>query len=277
MATQPIVDTRGLWRESALSTRTLSTASIFPPTDPDTPVNDYPSRKSTLTAIPDLTTDPDHEMIDTPLSDNPQSTTYQPPSSSLPSTVVNSPLFRLPRELRQAIFSYALTSPLGINFPTTTLDRSLQPQLLRLCRAVHAETAPLLYGANKLIFSHPSDANVFRHALADTRATSAHLSALILRIKNTDARLWTAYFNSLAPERSLVKDFPALRILFVRFRGPRYMPHFGPEQNVVNWLRDGKFVEIVPAVRKCRRSGTGMLGRRWWRGWRERRWGRVGR
>lgn len=29
------------------------------------------------------------------------------------------------------------------------------------------------------------------------------------------------------------------------------MPHFTPEQNVLNWLRDSKLAEIVPAVRKC--------------------------
>lgn len=243
----------GPWRESTLSTRTLSSPNVFMPHELDTTPDDHDhSRKSTLTAIPDLTTHDDHEMLDpSPSTASHLPTTQLNSRILLPPTVRSSPLYRLPRELRLTIFRHLLCSPLGINFPAPTIDRGLNPSLLRLNRIVSAEATALLYGGNKLIFSHPSDANVFRHALADGHAAAAFTSALILRIKNTDARLWTAYFNSLAPERSLVRDFPALRTLYVRFRGPRYLPHFGPEQNVMNWLRDAKLVEIVPAVRKC--------------------------
>lgn len=169
---------------------------------------------------------------------------------TLPYTVANSPLFRLPRELRESIYATLLTSSLGFSYPTDTLSRSISPSILRVCKHIYTESAPLLYSSNKLIFSHPSDANMFRHSLA-SETYAGEATSMILRIKNSDTRLWTSYFNSTTEERSLVKDYPRLKTLFVRFRGPRYQPFLTPEQNAGHWLKDSRLQEIIVSVRKC--------------------------
>ncbi|KAF4550608.1 Hypothetical protein D9617_16g013960 [Elsinoe fawcettii] len=220
------------FRESVLSTRQLSYTST---TEPTTPA----SRKSTLTAIPDA----DIEMtLSSP------SSTYAPSPSPTPS----SPLFRLPQELRAQIWTYLLSShPLGINFPSAHLDRALSPQILRLSRPIAAEALPILYGGNRFIFSHPSDGNVFAHCVADARAVRGFVSELILRVKNSDAKLWTGYFNTNDETRSLVRDFPGVKKVTVRFRGPRYAGHMTAEENAMAWLREKTLLEVVMSVRKC--------------------------
>ncbi|KAG8630124.1 hypothetical protein KVT40_001743 [Elsinoe batatas] len=231
------------FRESVLSTRQLSFTT--PTTDETTTPT---SRKSTLTAIPDSTS------VDVQMSS--PTSSYAPCLSSTPpplsSTVASSPLFRLPRELRLQIYTYLLSShPLGINFPSPHLDRNLTPALLRTASPLLAETLPVLYGNNRFIFSHPSDANVFSHAYADADAVRTYTSELILRVKNSDAKLWTSYFNSNDGRRSLVQDFPALKRVTVRFRGPRYVGHLSAEDNAMAWLREKALVEVVTSVRKC--------------------------
>lgn len=176
------------------------------------------------------------------------------PEPQLPSSVAHCPLFHLPRELREVVYAHVLSSHLGIQFPSTKQDRQIHPELLRTCRLIYAETAPLLYAANKLIFSHPSDANMFRHALASD--SSSALGTIIFRVKKDDTRLWTSYFNSTSDERSLVRDFPDVRHLTIRFRGLRYQPLASQEQNAAHWLKDAKLQEIIVSVRKCVPHGT---------------------
>ena len=89
---------------------------------------------------------------------------------------------------------------------------------------------------------------MFRHAIAAPYGASL-VQDLVLRIKITDVRLWTNYFNSKAEERSLIKDYPRLQDLTIRYRGPRYNPLLTPEQNVVAWLKDSKLEEVIVSVR----------------------------
>ena len=236
----PAVDTHQ-WHESVLSTRSLSYVSMAgdsPLTPTRAGFSIPPTRKSTLASIDDYS---DSEILA-------MTQTIQAPPP-LPPSVANSPLFRLPLELREHIYLHLLHSALGFNFPSDHSSTACTPSILRVCRAMHAEATPLLYTTNKLIFSHPSDANMFRRALASELST--YLSTIVLRVKNTDTKLWTHYFNTHAAERSLVRDYPHLRTLFVRFRGPRFQPLFSAEQNAVHWLRDPKLHELIPSVRKC--------------------------
>jgi len=64
-------------------------------------------------------------------------------------------------------------------------------------------------------------------------------------------KLWTAYFNSAYAERSLVRDYPNLKSLLLRFRGPRFQPLFSQEQNASLWLKDPKLQEVIVSVRQC--------------------------
>lgn len=231
------------WHESVLSTRSLSYVSMAGDPNSNSPTRAHfsipSSRKSTLHSVDDYS---DSEILT-------MTQTIQPPPPSLPRSVANSPLFRLPLELREQIYLHLLHSTLGFNFPGDHPSPVLPTAILRTCRAIHDEAAPLLYTTNKLIFSHPSDANMFRRALASD--LSVYLGTIVLRVKNTDTKLWTSYFNSHSPERSLVRDYPHIRTLFVRFRGPRFQPLLSGEQNGVHWLRDPKLHELIPSIRKC--------------------------
>lgn len=242
------------WHESVLSTRSLSYVSAMADNEsPNSPRGSISrttsrffgpqTRKNTLTSISDM---PDAEVLEMHRARQESITTAIP---SLPDAVADSPLFRLPRELREVIYGYILTSPLGFNFPPDNISRYVDPSILRTSRIIYAEAAPVLYSTNKLIFSHPSDANIFRHSIASP--LSYKISTLILRVKNIDARLWTSYFNSTTAERSLVKDYPSIRHLYLRFRGHRVQTFFSHEQNALHWLRDAKFQEVIVSVRKC--------------------------
>ena len=82
----------------------------------------------------------------------------------LPKSVAASPLFRLPRELRETIWAYCLVGQWPILWPSETNDTGLAIHLLRVCQPIYDEAAPILYSNNTLNFQHPSDANMFRWA-----------------------------------------------------------------------------------------------------------------
>ena len=70
-------------------------------------------------------------------------------------------------------------------------------------------------------------------------------------------RLWTGWFNSNSQERSLVKDYPNLQSISIRYQGLRYDRRFTEEQNAHLWLKDSKLQEVVLSVRKCNISARG--------------------
>lgn len=182
-----------------------------------------------------------------------------PPPPRLPDSIASSRLFSLPLELRQIIWSYALSpsdSTLEISWPSTHLSVGLQPQLLLTCKAIYEESAEILYTTTNLSFAHPSDANIFRRVLA-SQAFSSLLPHFTLRIRSHDAKLWTNYFNSHSAERSLVRDFPYLRSLTIRWVGCRYDRRYTEEQNAHLWLKDARLQEVILAVRKCGGEGSG--------------------
>lgn len=223
------------WKESVLSTRSLSYISTMDALDsPRPPI----MRKNTLTSITSSMGDEDYHDA---LSQVP---------ANLPPSVSSSPLFRLPRDLRLQVYSYLMTSPTNIVWPTATQRLDLNPQVLLTCRAVYEEAAYVLYAKNTPCFAHPSDANMFAHALS-SRVHATCIPHITLRIRTQDTRLWTGWFNTNAPERSLIRDFPGLRQLTIRYRGPRWQPSLTERQNAELWLKDQKLQEIILSVRKC--------------------------
>ncbi|KAH0183772.1 hypothetical protein KCU90_g27562, partial [Aureobasidium melanogenum] len=192
-------------------------------------------RKNTLTSITSSYADEDdfHDAL-----------TQVPSTDNLPPSVSSSPLFRLPRDLRLQIYSYLLTSSQNILWPVEHQSHSLNPQLLRTCRSIYEEAAHVLYQTNTLAFAHPSDANMFAHALSN-RSFASLIPHVTLRIRSNDTRLWTAWFNTKAAERSLVHDLPGLRQLTIRYRGPRWQPSLNEKANADLWLKDPKLQEII--------------------------------
>lgn len=278
-----------LWRESVLSTRSLSYVSTMSAADDLSGPGPGPgqdsglrrlsrvtsyfgslvnARKNTLTSIPALDEDQDLDPLDMrppqtqagrdveqmAMDEHDEHDVEQGERDELPASVARSPLFKLPPELRQLIFSYALSPSSSaapdIPWPSTHLAAHLQPQLLRVCKPVYDEAAVILYTTTNLLFTHPSDANMFRRALASPLHAPL-LPHFTIAVRSIDYKLWTAWFNSRIDERSLVRDFPDCRSLTVRYSGLRWDARYDENGNAHMWLKDPKLQEIVLSVRKC--------------------------
>lgn len=239
------------WRESVLSTRSLSYLSTADAmSSPSFAVlqnramsgshTRAPTRKSSV-----MTDDSEHGlemggMKDRELNDIPE----------LPDSVAESPLFVLPREIRDRIYNFCLIAQNGwaVEWPTVWNAYALQPQLLRTCKIIHNEAAPLLYTLNKMTFHHPSDANMFVRAITNPML-SRHVASLSLHIKAQDTRLWMPYLTSRDPSRSLKADFPHLRDLSIRFRSNKWQHSLSPEANMKIWSEDSRLDEIIDGLR----------------------------
>ncbi|KAL2356926.1 hypothetical protein BJ546DRAFT_1058546 [Cryomyces antarcticus] len=206
------------WRESVLSTRSLS----------------YLSTADALEGIEQrLANSRQPSLVPTR-----QSTTTE----WLDPGVAECPLFRLPRELRDKIYTYALTSDQPFWWPVEHCTQHLAPALLATSRTIYAETAPLLYSANRFMFSHPSDCNMFRFTM-DQKHVQATTN-ICLRIRSQDVRLWTAYLGSTSPVRSLTHDLPALRVLWIFFRSSAWNHAHDPIENYKSWQFDPRLREL---------------------------------
>ncbi|KAF2203467.1 hypothetical protein GQ43DRAFT_438792 [Delitschia confertaspora ATCC 74209] len=176
-------------------------------------------------------------MTDTPMVDVPPPPSKRP-RVSVASTAHNGPypspatfregsfslLLSLPRELRDRIYTYALSSKSPSSWPnpvTPFPPRNLNPALLRTCRYVYEEAAPILYANNKFCFEHPSDCTVFRVIASPY---SECIESVCFRIRSKDVRLWTQYLGSGKKERSLQADIPRLRNLWIFLRCPNMTP-----------------------------------------------------
>ncbi|KAK8245198.1 hypothetical protein HDK77DRAFT_427090 [Phyllosticta capitalensis] len=174
---------------------------------------------------------------DTAMSDIEQTDSEQP----LPST-----LHRLPLELREKIYEYALRSNTTIWWPpiTSTLPSpGSATALLTTSRTIYAEAAPILYASNRLLFVHPSDANMFVHL--SSPGYSRCVTNVCLRIRDRDVRLWSSYLGSALPYRSLQHDFPRLKSLWIFFRSSFWSPRAHDlTESFRRWLEDPALREI---------------------------------
>lgn len=170
----------------------------------------------------------------------------------LPASVAHSLLYELPRELRERIYSLVLTIPedRNIEWPTPVKRRPLhlQPALLRTCKIILSEAAPLLYTMNCFEWSHPSDANVFVRAFASPIYAKI-IAHVRLDLKAADMRLWMPYLTSTDEVRSLRADFPNMRALSLRYQSQKWLPHRAPEENLKAWIDDIRLDEIIRSLR----------------------------
>jgi hypothetical protein len=138
-------------------------------------------------------------------------------ASEMDKSIASSPLFRLPRELRERIYAHCLSARYIIFWPTTHLSAGLQPQLLRTCSAILQEAAPLLYSTNTFQFHHPSDCNMF--LWAHNPDLGRLVTTMILQARDKDVRsLWSPYLGSTSMSRSLYIDYPHLQTLHVELK-----------------------------------------------------------
>jgi hypothetical protein len=170
----------------------------------------------------------------------------------LPDSVAESLLFELPREVRDTIYTYCLSSGEAhpIDWPTLHNNAGLQPQLLRTCKIIHDEAAPLLYTSNMMSFHQPSDANMFARAMASP-IYARRLTSIRLLIKSSDTRLWMPYLTSASAERSLASDFPNLKNILLRFKSAKWQHNHPPETYISELPHiDLRWTEIIVGLRR---------------------------
>jgi hypothetical protein len=169
--------------------------------------------------------------------------------SELPDSVARSRLFSLPREIRDRIYLFCLTARAGecVEWPNMPQARPLHmaPQLLRTCKLIYAEATSVLYTSNRLSFAHPSDANMFVRAISSPIGTVTFLN---LHIKAQDTRLWMPYLTSADKIRSLKADFPCLKELVVRYKSNKWQHALPVESNLRHWADDLRLDELIKGL-----------------------------
>lgn len=236
------------WRESVLSTRSLSYLSTADAMgSPHLSATGRPHSRSGGSGMQRApTTDGSEyslEMVtsrERDLKDIPE----------LPDSVAESTLFMLPREIRDRVYSLCLTAQGGlpVEWPTLCRSYALCPQLLRTCKIIFSEAAPLLYTINNMTFHHPSDANVFVRAISSP-LLGRQIVNLSLHIKAQDTRLWMPYLTSRDNSRSLKEDFPSIKELSIRFRSNKWQHSMPPEVNMELWSEDSRLDEVIDGLR----------------------------
>ncbi|CAO2652386.1 Nn.00g006690.m01.CDS01 [Neocucurbitaria sp. VM-36] len=168
----------------------------------------------------------DTTMIDAPPQSPSRPVRLRNPSTSNPSTTgpttTSKPTFNLllslPRELRDRIYTFALTSPSPFWWPNPSPvkhDHNVAPNLLRTSKQVYEEAVSIMYSGNKFLFTHPSDCNIFRVVASPA---SQNITSVYFRIREKDLRLWTHYLGSKSQDRSLRADLPRLKSLWIFLR-----------------------------------------------------------
>jgi hypothetical protein len=167
----------------------------------------------------------DTTMLDAPPQSPSRPVRPRHPSTSNPSTaskaVSSDPTFSLllslPRELRERIYYFTLTSPYPFWWPNNQapMRHDVGTNILRANRQIYEESVPILYSANKFLFTHPSDCNIFRVIASPA---SYNITCVYFRIREKDLRLWTSYLGSKTTERSLKSDLPKLKSLWIFMR-----------------------------------------------------------
>ncbi|UPX16434.1 uncharacterized protein EKO05_0006833 [Ascochyta rabiei] len=149
-------------------------------------------------------------------SSSPSSSSFSSSAQPPPADPAFSLLLSLPRELRDRIYTFALTAAYPFWWPShAPAKHDVAVSLLQTCKQLHDEAAPVLYTANKFLFTHPSDCNIFR-VVASPHADRIH--SVWFRIREKDLRLWTAYLSSKSADRSLKADLPRLKNLCIFMR-----------------------------------------------------------
>lgn len=168
----------------------------------------------------------------------------------LPNSVAHSPLFALPIEIRQRIWqNCVITDGRQIDWiPPTPCVLNLAPQLLRTCKIIYAEAAPILYSQNQLAFTHPTDANIFVRALSSP-SHSRLIQYLNVHVQAKDTRLWMKYISSSEEIRSLKCDFPNLKELTIRYKSVRWNHNAPIDTNLRTWAEDRHLEELLDSLR----------------------------
>lgn len=232
------------WHESVLSTRSLSYLSTVDGAIA-IPLHLHPnSSHSRPPSLMDEGSEYDLEMA-------PARGRAAQEYETLPGSVAQSQLFTLPREIRDRIYSFCLVAPneLLVHWPGLSSPRpALSPQLLRTCKIIYSEAAPIAYTANTFAFSHPSDANIFVRAVSSPQYSRA-ITSVHLHVRAQDTRLWMPYLTSTDQSRSLRHDLLHLRELTVRYISNKWQHALPIDTNMRHWSEDRHLDEVMDGLR----------------------------
>ncbi|KAF2138076.1 uncharacterized protein K452DRAFT_301449 [Aplosporella prunicola CBS 121167] len=155
-----------------------------------------------------------------------------------------SALHRLSPDLRDRIYELVLQHSAAVWWPPSSSPAPGNAiALLTTSRTMHAEAAPVLYAANRFMFAHPSDANMFVHTTSPLY--SRCITNICLRIRDRDVRLWSTYLGSTSSYRSLQHDFPRLKTLWIFFRSNFWSPRANDLfESFYRWRDDPAMREI---------------------------------
>lgn len=157
-------------------------------------------------------------------------------------------LLSLPRELRERIYTFALTSPHPFSCPRPLqslpekFKHHVSVSLIRANKQVYEESISMLYSRNTFLFQHPSDCNIFRIVAAPA---SHNITSVFFRIREKDLRLWTSYLGSKTAERSLRFDLPKLKNLSISMLYRNLNVHTGL---LAHGMQNNALAGLPPAI-----------------------------
>lgn len=166
------------------------------------------------------------------------------------------PLLRLPPELRQRIWQYCLANGDAISWPFKDKPaRNTTPAVLHLCRTIKSEAERVLYESNVMFFKHPSDCNMFLYA--HNEHLSRFTRRMLVHVGDRDLALWTPYFSSTSPHRSLLHDYPNLQELYVIVRAsyPLSNNQHGIVEAYQKWLPNQILIGLCGSLQSRAESG----------------------
>lgn len=196
--------------------------------------------------------------------------TIQVSSATSPSSVAHSPLFKLPRELRDYIYEYSFcslytTTRSGENGIRVTKEGGIpEPALLLTCKAIRDEAVPLFYGKTRFHFIvHSFDPAV----MLLWNAKKAHLrrdynlAAPGQGLTRTGFRSWSNLKRTLQLVHSGHQLFVAV--------GPRDSPNFSGQEEFIQGMTnvarsmDDKEWDVVEETLQMLRHGLFALNPNW--------------
>ncbi|KAF2497118.1 hypothetical protein BU16DRAFT_349988 [Lophium mytilinum] len=166
------------------------------------------------------------------------------PSQELPASIKNSPLFRLPRELRDEIYGYVFYKPKGLRFDERTRrlrgmrdwekEESLDLAINYTCKAIHEETLDLSLKVNEIhfgaspnsrgIISSATRFNMFLERLTLEQRRLLRNVSLIEHLDNDYIPDLDFILQASQRASLFCQELPLLHITFVMYFGISFYP-----------------------------------------------------
>jgi hypothetical protein len=165
------------------------------------------------------------------------------------------PILRLPLELRERIFYFALKQDRPISWPHSE-ERNIPVSLLRTCKKIYQQASVTLYEQNVLLFRHPSDCNMFLYSFNPELVHECR--RLLFHITDREVALWTNYLSSSHTYRSLLHDYPHLEEVYIVLRSSISLgsPHHNLLEAYKKWKTSKALINLCRGLKSQDHSFT---------------------